>query len=180
MHESGYFPPLPLNLFISARAQSFEKGSEWLVTGFSWSRSTHCWSLHFPPPSNWYRWLFIYLKLSYLLYYLLSYCQCWIFIVSTFLKHLYSKSWRVFWFSTTPWIIPFFFLPSSLFCTLLSFRGTRHFKNSLLHKKKQKKQPKWIFSKTIYGIFKLFAPVCWWLAWFVCDCKYFHDDATLL
>lgn len=179
MHESGYFPPLPLNLFISARAQSFEKGSEWLVTGFSWSRSTHCWSLHFPPPSNWYRWLFIYLKLSYLLYYLLSYCQCWIFIVSTFLKHLYSKSWRVLIFYHPMDNSYFFFHP--LFFVHCCHSEVHDISRILFYsRKKKKKQPKWIFSKTIYGIFKLFAPVCWWLAWFVCDCKYFHDDATLL
>lgn len=52
---------------------------------------------------------------------------------------IYILSLEGFWFSTTPWIIPSFFFPSSLFCTLLSFRGTRHFKNSLLHKKKNKK-----------------------------------------
>lgn len=179
MHESGYFPPLPLNLFISARAQSFEKGSERLVPGFNWSRSTHCWSLHFPPPPNWYRWLFIFFKLSYLLYYLLSYCQCWIFIVSTFLKHLYSKSWRVLIFYH-PMDNSYFFPSSFLYIVLIQKYTTFQEFSSTREEEEEKKKPKWFFSKTIDGIFKLFAPVCWWLAWFVCDCKYFHDDATLL
>lgn len=63
------FPSLALEPVYFRKSTEFFQGSEWLVTGFNWSRSTHCWSLHFPPSSNWYRWLFIYLKLSYLLYY---------------------------------------------------------------------------------------------------------------
>ena len=68
MHESSYSPPLPLNLSISEKSTELFEGSEWLVTGFNVSWSTHCWSLHFSPRSNWYRQLFISLKHSYLLY----------------------------------------------------------------------------------------------------------------
>lgn len=118
MHESGYFPHLPLNLFISARAQSFgTQGSEWLATGLNWSRSTHCWSLHFPPTSGWYRWFFIYLKLSYLLYYLPSYCQCWNFYCFYIFEAFISKSWRFILFSTTQWLIPIFPHPFFVHCS---------------------------------------------------------------
>lgn len=82
------FPSLALEPVHFRKSTELFEGSESLVTGFNWSRSTHCWSLHFPPHSNWYRWLFISLQHSYILY---SYCHivstgC---IVSTFLKHFY-------------------------------------------------------------------------------------------
>lgn len=62
------FPSLALEPVHFRKSTELFEGSEWLVTGFNWSRSTHCWSLHFSPSSNWYRWLFISLKHSYLLY----------------------------------------------------------------------------------------------------------------
>lgn len=98
MHESSYSPPLPLNLSISERAQSFLKdlnGWSLALTG----HHPHCWSLHFSPSSNCYRWLYI-----SLIHYLLcsnricaGFCFSEAFILSL-----------VGFFLTTPFIIPLF------------------------------------------------------------------------
>lgn len=117
MHESSYSPPLPLNLSISERAESFLKEPNgWLLalTG----QDPHCWSLHFSPSSNWYRWLFIYLKHSYLLY---SYCL----IVSAGLHCFYFLEAFILTlvgFLTTPLIIPVFLFPSHLLYIVLILR----------------------------------------------------------
>lgn len=140
MHESGYFPHLPLNLFISTRAQNFWKKdvNGWLLVLTGWDPPTagHCISL------------LLLVGTDGSLYILSSHIFCTIycltvsagsFIVFTFLKHLYSKSWRFFFlFSTTQEFIPIFPHPI-FFCTLFSFRGTRHFKNPLLHSERKKK-----------------------------------------
>lgn len=87
MHESSYFPPLPLNLSISERAQSFFKDlNGWLLvlTGQGPPTAGHCISL------------LALIGTDGSLYILSSHIFCTItvllsvldFIVSTFLKHL--------------------------------------------------------------------------------------------
>ncbi len=146
MHESSYSPPLPLNLSISERAQSFFlKDLRWLVTGFNWSRSTHCWSLHFSPCFYWYRWLFMSFKHSYLL------CSYGLIV---------SAGLHCSYFFGCIYINPInsFFSQSRLFYIVLILRY-KTFKDALLQT-----NPSGFPSKSIcFGIFKLFAPVCWWL-----------------
>lgn len=89
MHESSYSPPLPLNLSISERAQSFLKdlnGWSLALTG----HHPHCWSLHFSPSSNCYRWLYISLT-HYLLCSNRQYL-CWLLLFGG----IYIKSCRFF------------------------------------------------------------------------------------
>ena len=98
MHESSYSPPLPLNLSISERAQSFFKDvNGWLLalTGQGPPTAGHCIFL----PAL--------IGTDGSLYILSSHMFCTItvllsalaFIVSMFWKHLYQpKSYRCFFF----------------------------------------------------------------------------------
>lgn len=130
-------------------------------------QDSHCWSLHFSP--------LLYL-VQMALYSSFIFCTL-IFNSHSVLTfgHIHIKSCKFFnhLIDNSHFIFYFF---HCIFSTLFSFWGTKHFKGCSPTNK-----PKWISLRVnLFGIFKLFAPVCWWLDWFVCDCKYFHDHATLL
>lgn len=81
-----------------------------------------------------------------------------IFIVFTFLKHLYSESWRFLFFIFYHPMVNSYFSPilSFIFYIVLIQRYTtfQEFSSTLSKREREKKnKPKWIFSKTIYGIF---------------------------
>lgn len=139
MHESSSSPPLPLNLSVS--------GGE--------GRSTRCWSLHFSPGPNWYRWLFLYLKLQYFL----SYCQ-----------HCFLLS-GIFHIS---FFFVYFFHPPTLLYYVYIVHGTRHYTSDLLYKQTRGTfipyQSVWSFKAVCSGLLMLDRSVS--------DCKYFPDDAA--
>lgn len=110
MHESSYSPPLPLNLSISERAQSFffKDLNGWLLalTGQGPPTAGHC------------IFLLALIGTDGSLYILSSHIFCTItvllsalaFIVSTFWKHI---------FLTTPLIFPIFFPSHLLYIVLI-------------------------------------------------------------
>lgn len=186
MHESGDFAHSPLNLFISARAPRFC----WRVwTAAYWFElvQVHPLLVTAFPSSFWLLHMVLYtseaLISSLLFTVLLSVLEFWLFLhfeAFISLEGFYFLFYFIFYHP----MVDSYFSPSclSMYIVLIQRYTTfQEFSATLGKKRKEKKkQPKWIFSKTIEGIFKLFAPVCWWLVWFVCDCKYFHDDAALL
>lgn len=128
---------MPLNLSIWGR-----KG-----------RSTRCWSLHFSPGPNWYRWFFLYLKLQYFL----SYCQhCFL------LSELFHISLFCFLFHP----------PSPSHYVYIVWRYHTLYKRSPL-----RTRATFIPNQSV----RSFKAVCSGLPVLVrsvCDCKYFPDNAT--
>lgn len=139
MHESSSSPPLPLNLSVWGRE----------------GRSTRCWSLHFSPGPNWYRWFFLYLKLQYFL----SYCQYCFLLSGIFHISLFFL---------------LFLIPFSLPCTscVHCSRYQTFYERSPLRTWATfiPNQSVWSFKAVCSGL-----PV---LDRSVCDCKYFPDDAA--
>lgn len=142
MHESSYSPPLPLNLSISEREQSFLRdlnGWSLALTG----QDPHCWSLHFSPGSDWYRWLSLVLQHSVPI---LSEPIQWWFVLfqlletfihnscSFFYNHLIDNSFCKFFFHC-------------MFSTLFSFGGTKQFKDALYE------QQSGFLSKSNFSVF---------------------------
>jgi len=130
MHESSYSPPLPLNLCRVQSAELFE-GSEWLVTGFNWSRSPLLVTAFF----SWL--LFVQMALSSSVALLSSVfimsvpIQCWfasfqlletfihnscMFFLLFLLNHLIDNSFSI--------------LFSCIISTLFSIWGTKQFKDA--------------------------------------------------
>lgn len=154
MHDSCYSPPLPLNLSISERDQSFLKdlnGWSLALTG----QDPHCWSLHFPPSSNWYRWLYISLTHSFLLYF---YCQykCWLVLFLLF--------GSIYILSRVGFFIQAIHNSCFTFFSITPFLHYSHFEVHNVLGRSPTNKPKWISLQVkLFNMFKRFAPVCWWL-----------------
>lgn len=140
MHESGYFPHLPLNLFISTRAQNFWKKdvNGWLLVLTGWDPPTagHCISLLLLVGTDGS----LYILSSHI--FCTIYCltvSAGIFIVFTFLKHLYSKSWRFFFFIFDHPIVNSNFSPSYLFLYIVLIQRYTTFQESSSTLGKEKK-----------------------------------------